>query len=142
MHIHQLSYHDTHLLPGLNLLLDNPWDLEQGQRFLANPDNALFLALEEDKPVGHLIAYRLQRWDALRAGVLLYGIEVDPHYQRRGIGKDLIEACKEWARSVGAYEVWVLMEQSNPAAVALYKSTGGVEESPGTMLFVYDLTTG
>lgn len=86
-----------------------------------------------------MIAYRLQRFDALRAGVLLYGIGVEPAYQRRGIGRALIEACKDWARSVGAHEVWVLTERSNPAAVALYQSTGGVEESPGTLMFVYNL---
>ncbi len=139
MHILRLTSLDPALLPALNRLLDHDWDLAQGERFLSNPDNALFLAFEAGVPVGLLIAYRLQRFDALQAGVLLYGIGVDPAYQRRGIGRALIEACKDWARSVGAHEVWVLTEQSNPAAVALYQSTGGVEESPGTMLFVYNL---
>lgn len=138
MPIQRLISLDPVLLPDLNRLHDHDWDLAQGERFLANPDNALFLAFVDDIPVGLLIAYRLQRFDALRSGVLLYGIGVEPEFQRRGLGRALIEACKDWARLVGAHEVWVLTEQSNPAAVAFYQSTGGVEESPETRLFVYN----
>lgn len=139
MHILRITSLDPALLPAINHLLDHDWDLAQGERFLSNPDNAFFLAFEDGIPAGFLTAYRLQRFDALRAEVLLYEIGVDPEYQRRDIGRALIEACKEWARSVGAHEVWVLTERSNPAALALYQSTGGVEESPGTMMFVYHL---
>ena len=139
MPIHHLTSLNPALLPHLNQLLDHNWELEQGERFLSNPDNALFLAFEDDIPVGFLTAYRLQRFDTRKAEVLLYEIGVDPDYQRRGIGTAMVAACKDWARAVGAHEIWVLTEHDNRAAKALYASTGGIEEAPGTVMFVYDL---
>jgi len=42
-------------------------------------------------------------------------------------------------QKIGASEVWVLTEKDNPAAMALYSSSGGEEESPGTLMYVFKL---
>ena len=129
------------LVSQLNPLLDEgaEWDAEQGAKFLDNPDNALFLAFVDRTAAGFLTAYRLQRLDKQRAEVLLYEIGVQEEFQRQGIGTRLVEAVKEWAGEAGAGEVWVLTYASNAAAMALYKSTGGEEEPPGTRMFTYNL---
>lgn len=137
--IERITAVDEEVIAKVNPLLDEEWDVAQGEKFLANPDNALFLAFVEENVAGFLTAYRLQMLDSRRAEVLLYEVAVDENYQRRGIGKQLVEAVKDWARELGAENVWVLTYASNTAAMALYKSGGGEEDEPGTRMFTYML---
>jgi ribosomal protein S18 acetylase RimI-like enzyme len=137
--ITRISQADSQFIEQINPLLDHEWDIEQGERFLSNPDNALFVAYVDNQAVGFLTAYRLQRMDAKKAEVLLYEIGVAENFQKRGIGTALIESVKNWARNNGADEVWVLTYNSNIAAMALYSSTGGIEDEPGTRMFTYTL---
>jgi ribosomal protein S18 acetylase RimI-like enzyme len=141
MHIQRVTHATPDFISQLNQELDDgmAWDGEQGQKFLANPDNALFVATVESVIVGFLTAYRLQRFDQRKAEVLLYEVGVNEAYQRRGIGKALIAAVKQWANEVEADEVWVLTDADNEAAMALYASTGGEEAGPGTRMFTYKL---
>ena len=121
----------------LNEILDEPWDTTEGEKFLKNPDNALFLAFVGDRVAGFLTGYRLQRLDKNRAEVLLYEIEVREEFRRRGSGKKLIGALNAWAAEMGAFQTWVLTYSDNAAAMALYKSMGGQEDPPGTRMFTY-----
>ena len=127
--IEQIFSVNVVLKQQINALLDEDveWDNTQGQRFLGNPDNVLFLAFVEDKPVAFLTAYRLQRFDIRKAEVLLYEIGVLDEFQRQGIATALIAALKKWAVQAEADEVWVLTYASNKAAMGLYKSTRGEE---------------
>ena len=86
-----------------------------------------------------MTAHRLQRFDKRKAEVLLYEIGVHQNYRRRGIGKAIIEEVKKWAKEVGTDKVWVLTEKDNEAAMAMYKSAGGIEEAPGTIMWAYKL---
>lgn len=56
-------------------------------------------------------------------------LEVDnmgvmPKYRSQGIGKQLIEACKSWARDNGFQKVFVTSYFHNQKAVSFYKSCG------------------
>jgi ribosomal protein S18 acetylase RimI-like enzyme len=113
------------------------WDKEQAKLFFADKNNALFVAFLNEKVVGFLTAYRLQRFDSERAEVLIYEISVSEEHRRKGIGKKLMQAVKTWAKEVSADEAWVLTYSSNLPAMALYKSEGGEEDEPGTRMFSY-----
>ena len=126
----------------LDLIMDEPWDNEQGELFLANPANGLFLAFAGEEVVGFLTAYRLQRLDKNRAEVLLYEIAVREEFRNQGTGKKLIAAVNAWAAETGAFQTWVLTYSDNTAAMALYKSMGGEEDPPGTRMFTYYLDGG
>ena len=134
---------DPTIIAQLNYLLDEgtEWDLQQGEKFLNDPNNALFVAFIENKALGFLTANRLQRFDKRGAEVLLYEIGVHDDFRQRGIGKALIGAAKHWAKEAGADEAWVLTNRSNTAAIALYQSTGGTTESetPDEVMFVFKL---
>jgi ribosomal protein S18 acetylase RimI-like enzyme len=114
------------------------WDAEQGQQFLGHPDTLLLVARWDGKACGFLSAYRLQRFDHRRAEVLLYEIGVEEPFRRRGVGRALVEEAKRWAAGVGADELWVLTEDDNAPARALYAATGGREEN-GLTMFTYGL---
>jgi GNAT superfamily N-acetyltransferase len=76
--------------------------------------------------------------DRRGAEVLLYEIGVEEPFQRRGVGRALVEEAKRWAAELAADELWVLTEDDNVPARALYAATGGREETGFTM-FVYGL---
>lgn len=113
------------------------WDAEQGRRFLADENNALFLAEVDGVVVGFATAHRLQRFDRRQAEVLLYEIAVRDEYQRQGAGRALVARVNDWARAEGADEVWVLADSDNLRACAFYAATGGVPFSPNSTMFTY-----
>ena len=131
---------DATLAAELDAMFDEgvTWDAEQGERFLAHPDTLLLVARWNGEPCGFLSAYRLQRFDRRGAEVLLYEIGVQEPFQRHGAGRALVEEAKRWAAEVGAAELWVLTEDENTPARALYSATGGREES-GITMFDYRL---
>ena len=131
---------DAVLAAELDAMFDEgvSWDAEQGRRFLAHSDTLLLVARWDGEACGFLTAYRLQRFDRRGAEVLLYEIGVEEPFQRRGVGSALVEEAKQWAVEVGADEIWVLTEDDNVPARALYAATGGREERGFTM-FDYGL---
>jgi ribosomal protein S18 acetylase RimI-like enzyme len=131
---------DAFLAAELDAMFDEgiSWDAEQGRRFLAHPDTLLLVARWHGEACGFLTAYRLQRFDRRGAEVLLYEIGVLEPFQRRGVGRALVEEAKRWAVDMGADELWVMTEDDNVPARALYAATGGREESNLTM-FDYGL---
>lgn len=138
MKILRINEINSKLIDQINQLFDDKkWDQKQGELFLSDKNNLFLLAFEDEKPVGFLTAHRLQRFDNRKAEILLYEIGVHQDYRRKGIGKSLINEVKKWAKEVDAAEIWVLTEKTNPVAMSLYQSAGGVEESPGTVMYVY-----
>src|SRR5918995_6138851 len=131
---------DEALAAELDVMFDEgvSWDGEQVQRFLVHPDTLLLVARWDGEACGFLSAYRLQRFDRRGAEVLLYEIGVEEPFQRRGVGRALVAEAKRWAAERGADELWVLTEEDNALARALYAATGGREESGFTM-FDYGL---
>lgn len=115
------------------------WDVTEGTKFLAHPDNALFLAFIDDHIVGFLTGYRLQRLDKRKAEILLYEVAVAPHFRNKGVGKALLQHVKDWAKESDAHEVWVLTNRSNTPAVALYRSAEGTTESEDEQMFTFKL---
>jgi ribosomal protein S18 acetylase RimI-like enzyme len=98
------------------------------------------MAYFEGKPAGFLTAYFLQRFDNKKKEILLYGIGVAKKFRRKGVGKELTNATKLWGKQLGAKEMWVLTNRSNNPAMALYRSTGGVQaKTLDDTMFVYKL---
>jgi ribosomal protein S18 acetylase RimI-like enzyme len=119
------------------------WDTAPNQetivKFLRNSQNILLSAELDDAPVGQLIGYILERWDKNEPMLFLYSIDVAESYQRRGIGKALIEAVRKLGRIQGCSEAFVLTNESNIPAMQLYQSTGGKRANPDDIvMFEYD----
>lgn len=54
----------------------------------------------------------------------LFNIAVDPAYQRRGLGRALLEAVIDEVEKRGVATLWLEVRASNAAAIALYESLG------------------
>ena len=127
--VERVTHLDETELAQLNLLFGSEWERGEAARFFADVDNLLLLARCDGQWCGRLYGYRLQRLDRLRAGVLIYEVDVLEPFRRRGVGRAMVEASK----------VWVLTEQSNAPAKALYRSAGGEEDAETPTLFVFPI---
>lgn len=54
----------------------------------------------------------------------LFNIAVDPAYQRRGLGRELLEHVIDEVEKRGVVTLWLEVRASNAAAIALYESVG------------------
>jgi GNAT superfamily N-acetyltransferase/2'-5' RNA ligase len=61
-----------------------------------------------------------------RAGAVLYSMWVAPTARRRGIGRRLVEAVIDWARSRDLPAIWLWVTEGNHAADHLYRTHGFV----------------
>jgi ribosomal protein S18 acetylase RimI-like enzyme len=93
-------------------------------RFLSDPNTFLFVAEENGEAVGWIYAYELVRPEG-RSTMLIYEVEVTDAAQRQGHGRALIAAVLSEARERGHTAMWVLTDDDNDAAKALYRATGG-----------------
>jgi len=118
---------------------DDEWSVERSMEFVSDPNNILIAAKAAERIVGLLIAHRLARLDSQRAQVLLYEIDVHPDFRQRGIASAMVERLKEVARQMGAFEVWVVTNTSNEAAMQLYRSTGGLSKHDDNVVFEFKL---
>lgn len=54
----------------------------------------------------------------------LFNIAVDPAFQRRGLGRELLERVIDEVEKRGVVTLWLEVRASNVAAIALYESLG------------------
>jgi GNAT superfamily N-acetyltransferase len=90
--------------------------------YLADPGVLHWVADEDGRAVGHLLAYLERRRHGDPVQLLLYDIEVGEHRRRQGVGRALVRAMDEWMGEHGVSEVWVLAD--NPGAEAFYVACG------------------
>ena len=59
-------------------------------------------------------------------------------FRRRGLGKAMLAALSELGRSGRWREMFVFTNASNEAAMALYRSCGGVRPNPDDVMFDFE----
>mgnify|MGYP001825645418 CR=1 FL=1 len=97
---------------------DREWD--RGARQSARGDSRTWLIAEtETKAIG-LVQGRKRRPRTL----LLFSMWVDPHVRRLGVGRLLIEALEDWARTWGGDETILWVFAANRAAIGFYRDLG------------------
>lgn len=89
-----------------------------------DPTELVFGAFEADRLMG-VAGLRYQRRERTKHKAWLFGMAVLPEARGRGIGRALVEAVLEKARSTpGVLLVQLTVTESNTAAVQLYESCG------------------
>ena len=107
------------------------------RRFFQDRNNIMLAAYVGKDLAGYAWAFVLRHPDRRRPAMFLYSLEVIRPFRRKGVGKALIRKLKERARRRRCFEIFVLTEQSNRAAMALYRTTGGRREHRDDVMFVY-----
>lgn len=121
-------------------VFDNPIDPALTKEFLADPRHHLAVAIDDGLVVGFASAVHYVHPDKAPQ-LWINEVAVAPTHRRRGLGKAVINALLELGRQHRCTEAWVLTDRENPAAMALYRSAGGIEgadrEGPSDALLGY-----
>lgn len=120
-------------------VFDDPIVESSTEEFLNDPRHQLVVALDDGLVVGFVSAVIYVHPDKPAPELWINEIGVAPTHQRQGIGKALMQAILEEAKQAGCTEAWVLTERDNLPAMAMYKSTGGEETPPDSVMFTFKL---
>ena len=90
----------------------------------ARPWIVTFLALDEDRPVGLLIALEGFSTFAARPLLNIHDVAVHPDHRGRGVGTALMSAAEEFARERGCCKLTLEVLEGNARASELYARLG------------------
>ncbi len=93
---------------------------------LRNTACVILGAVVENRIVGGLVAFEMTPIHGTKE-FYIYDIAVHPLSQKQGVGRKLIEAVKEEARTRGVGAIFVEAESEDEGAVAFYRAIGGEE---------------
>ena len=131
--IHLLGPDDVAILSNVAPdVFDNPIDADWTAEFLTDPRHHMVVAMLDGQVVGMASAVHYLHPDK-EPELWINEVSVAPAYQRRGIGKQLMQALLAHGRTLGCREAWLGTELDNTAARRLYAAVGGKEE---TMVYV------
>jgi [ribosomal protein S18]-alanine N-acetyltransferase len=114
-------------------LFDDPVDLAATRRFLEIETNHLLIAYVDGQPAGFVSGTELTHPDQADPELFLNELGVDAEYRGRGIGKELVAHLWGIAQGRGCRGMWVLTDDSNPAALKVYAGAGGTRLAPQVM---------
>jgi aminoglycoside 3-N-acetyltransferase I len=104
-------------------------------KLLSNNHFVAMAAFYQDELAGGLTAYELPMYSSDKSEIFVYDLAVKPEYQRRGIGKRLIQHLKEYCFENGIDEFFVLAHEEDIHAVEFYRATGGKSEKVVNFLY-------
>lgn len=109
--------------------------------FLDRPEASLFVVEDEGGIAGRVYGHELVHPDGERT-MLLYALDVAERARRQGYAKALITAFIDHARARSCTEVWVLTDDTNPAASSTYRAAGGTRDPVPQVMFSWHLADG
>jgi aminoglycoside 3-N-acetyltransferase I len=102
---------------------------EQHLRDVLTKEHVIVLvALAQDRVVGGLVAYVLDKLERARREVYIYDLAVAAPYRRQRIATSLIEHLREIATTLEAWVIYVQADYGDDPAIALYQKLGVREE--------------
>ena len=113
---------------------DGPGDPDA---LLADPRTLMLVAFDGERPVGFVLAHQLPRRHGDRSKLFVYEVDVAETHQRRGIASALLAQLAELARVRGIRVGFVLTDEDNVAANALYRRARGTAEADVIWTFSY-----
>ena len=94
-----------------------------GERFKRR-DSVIYLALTDGAPAGIAQLYPSLSSVSMRPIWILNDLFVAPEARGHGVGRRLMDRCRELARASGAVRVELTTERTNTTAQALYEAVG------------------
>jgi len=118
-------------------VFDKPVDGSLIAEFLGDPRHHICVAIEDGAVVGFASAVHYVHPDK-PTELWINEVGVAAAFQRKGLAKAILQALLSHARSIGCGEAWVLTDEDNAPARALYKSAGG-QETPRNVVVTFTL---
>jgi ribosomal protein S18 acetylase RimI-like enzyme len=118
-------------------VFDNPVIPATAREFLDDPRHVICVAIEDGVVIGFASGVRYVHPDK-PSEFWVNEVGVAPSHHRRGAGKAIMAILLAHAQAEGCREAWVLTDEDNTAARALYRAAGGWEK-PAGLLVTFDL---
>jgi GNAT superfamily N-acetyltransferase len=129
MEIRTLAPGDEALLNAAVVMIDeDELTPEKAKARLADPMMVCIAAIVDGEPIGFIYGYELRRFEAV--SFFVYAVDVREDWRQKGVAKAMFDEVRRQAWKRGWDEGFVFTNQSNPAALALYGSVGGVRPPP------------
>lgn len=96
---------------------------KQLAKLLSNPDFMVFILKQNNKVVGGLTIYVLQKYYGTKPVAYIYDVGVSPDFQGKGLGKSLIAEICKYCKENGFEDAYVEAESDDVDAVNFYKKT-------------------
>jgi len=109
------------------------------QTTLTNKDFYAVVAMVNGSMAGGMSVYRLNQYYSTKPLAYIYDLAVLPVFQRKGIGKKLIEYLKTYCSEHGFAEIFVQADRVDDYALDFYRSTGITAEED-VLHYYYTLT--
>ena len=113
----------------------NVTDLEN---FINENNNYAFIAKENNKIIGFSFGYVLLKPDGRKA-FYFDAIDVMPEYQSKGCGTGLMSFARDFAKTLGCYEMFLVTNKSNLSACKCYEKSGAISEVDDGVVYVYNV---
>ena len=134
--IKQLDQNDIEMVRQLLLLFEKIFEKKNSipvsELYLAGllkrPDFILYVAIYRNEIIGGLTAYLLPGYYSEQSEIFIYDIAIQKEFQRKGVGKKLLLAIKEFGKKNGIKELFVAANEEDEHALDFYQSTGGKAE--------------
>ncbi|WP_285058503.1 GNAT family N-acetyltransferase [Pedobacter ginsengisoli] len=99
------------------------------QSLLEKESISFFVATDASGQVlGGLTAYMLPSVYYTACEVYIYDLAVDQQWQRKGIGRKLIDSLKQFCKGLGCRYIFVQADLEDQHAIDFYHATGGLRE--------------
>ena len=119
---------ETVLVRAVELTDEGALTAARAAAHLSDADLVCVAAIKHAAVVGFVYGHVLRRFEA--TSFFIYSIDVAEGHRRRGVARAMIETLRDEGRAGRWDEMFVLTNASNPAAMALYASAGGVIPEP------------
>lgn len=93
------------------------------QKLLTANDFIAFVALLDQQVIGGLTIYILNQYYSIKPLAYIYDLAVLPAFQRKGVGRQLIDAVRLYCHEHGFEEVFVQADRIDQHAVDFYRKT-------------------
>jgi ribosomal protein S18 acetylase RimI-like enzyme len=133
MDIRDLSAGPASAVLDISHLLDSEATADAVGRFIDSSGHHLLVAYDDDVAVGFVTSVEMTHPDK-GTEMFLYELGVDPSAQGKGVGRALVAALADLARTTGCYGMWVLTDRDNTAAIRTYQAAGAVDDDAPTVL--------
>ena len=98
------------------------------EQLLAREHFIALVAVKNDKVIGGLAAYELEKFERARSEIYIYDLAVSKTHRRQGIAIALIKELERIGAARGAYVIFVQADYGDDAAIALYTRLGSRED--------------
>jgi ribosomal protein S18 acetylase RimI-like enzyme len=132
------------LFDKYRIFYKQPSDLNIAKEFITarlnNNESVIFVALENEKPVGFTQLY--PTYSSMRAtkNWILNDLYVEKEYRKQGIGEKLIKAAMGFAKQQHASFVQLSTAVDNLTAQSLYEQIGFKRQEPDSEFYTYRIS--